>query len=95
MAANYGTHVVPADGAWHDLTAAVPVGALTAAGVAGIEWQNVGGYQLLIAFSDAVPVDATGRRLLNPSVAFTDGTGSDHIWVKAIGGPANISGMGV
>lgn len=60
----------------------------TAAGVAGVTWQNVGGCTIQIAFTTAAPAGgaADAYHVLPTNSAFYDANGSAKVWARCIDG---------
>lgn len=77
MATSYGKTVLPAD-VWTDVTG-------TLAGAAGVTWQNVSPYELMVSFGNAsAPASGEGQ-ILRPGGAYYDKIGSTKIWARAMG----------
>lgn len=77
MATSYAKTSLAAE-TWTDIT-----GALGSA--AGVTWQNIGSYDLLVSFGNVSAPAAGEGQLLRPGAAFYDKSGSARIWARALG----------
>jgi hypothetical protein len=77
MATSYARTVLPAD-IWTDVTGAL-------AGTAGVTWQNVSAYDLMVSFGNASAPAAGEGQVLRPGGAYYDRNGSSKIWARAMG----------
>lgn len=77
MATSYGSIALSSD-IWTDVTGAL-------AGAAGVTWQNVGPYELMVSFGGAAAPAAGEGQILLPGCAYYDKNGSAKIWARAMG----------
>lgn len=62
-----------------------------AASQLGVQWQNIGGLPVGLAFSTSAPGATDPYVTLAPSATFQDNTGSAHVWAICFGGTSTIS----
>ena len=77
MATSYGSITLSSD-IWTDVTGAL-------AGVAGVTWQNVSPYELMMSFGNATAPAAGEGQILRPGTAYYDKNGSTKVWARAMG----------
>lgn len=63
-----------------------------AASVAGVTWQNVGSFEVYIAFTTSAPAEGEtdAYHILAPGTAYYDKNGSAKVWARTVGNAESL-----